>query len=649
MRGENPESAGRWGWKVATYCLHLVVLVVPMITTYTFGLDPGRVALTNDSFALAKWSAGIVLVVVGIAAWAWGSYRSHRPVRWHPALWALVALIAWSFVTAAAGTNWRTSLLGEYGFYNGISSLLAGAGVLFLAMQLTDRPSRMASLARSAIIGGTLAAAYGLVQYTGHDPVHWVQVTWEPGRIFGTFGNPDPFATYLLVPFALAPIMALYEARSNLVRAAYWLSFLLCGVVIAAARVRGAWLAALCVLVGVVLFAWEHRVSVKRFDFAVLGGGIAGAVVLFFLTPGAAGRWSKLWYAATRVFGTTLDVDTNGRMSIWSALLRGAMHRPILGYGPDQVAVAFSEFHSAAFVAKWGAYTYASSAHNFLLQYLVTMGIPGLLLILTVVVGGLAEGAKALSNHGSDPRLLPATGWWLVTFGLVVGLLSSPVDSGTHAFVWIGCGLMLSFFAHKVDIAMAARRAIVVATVAFAFLAVFTVGRVVYADAVFNTALTVTSGADIPRVIERAVALNPFNAQYRVELGTQYMLLGRDASDNSDMARAKADGESAENALETAVRFAPYDERAWDRLVQLHGAELDWGVVRDPHDAAEMAREMLQRFPINPPASFVLAKAYVEEGQLPSAEDALNRALIATPNSADVQFLLSYIKSREGK
>ena len=100
------------------------------------------------------------------------------------------------------------------------------------------------------------------------------------------------------------------------------------------------------------------------------------------------------------------------RLEIWSWSARAVTHRPVQGQGPGQVMAATERFKTLAFARHDPERTF-DDAHNLIVEYSVTTGVPGAaLLIAFTVVALLLAGWRsplagfailALALHGVEP------------------------------------------------------------------------------------------------------------------------------------------------------------------------------------------------------------------------------------------------------
>jgi O-Antigen ligase len=84
-------------------------------------------------------------------------------------------------------------------------------------------------------------------------------------------------------------------------------------------------------------------------------------------------------------------IVSQGRYSGWQVLWPALKDRPILGYGPDNISIAFDKYYDPSIKGITSQLTGEGSgwwdkAHDILLEFGITIGIPGLMLYLLIFI-----------------------------------------------------------------------------------------------------------------------------------------------------------------------------------------------------------------------------------------------------------------------
>src|SRR5215471_19530086 len=159
--------------------------------------------LTPGFFFYFDVTPKLVLLFVFCAACAAGFRAAPRSVFSFLVLLSLLSLAVSTALSerpalSAFGTNWR-----RYG-------AVTQAAVLLLAWFLSAQAQRVVPILRVVVAVGAAAAAYGIAQYAGWDPIlpaagyHIGEGVWTIVRPPSTFGYVSYFATWMVFVVFLA-------------------------------------------------------------------------------------------------------------------------------------------------------------------------------------------------------------------------------------------------------------------------------------------------------------------------------------------------------------------------------------------------------------------------------------------------------------
>lgn len=281
-------------------------------------------------------------------------------------------------VSALFADNTYIALYGENDRYLGLT-FLADVVVTYIAVIVAFRTSRdFATLGlglAAALLG---AAGYAVLQFAGRDPLRWAFSSQE--RPFSTMGNPDTFASFLSTMLSgSAAVAALAAGRAHRPLRLGALSIVVIALAVSAfVATRGSLLGISGGLLAVAACYLRVRglAAIPR-RAAIVGGAVAitalAGVVVF--TP-LGGR-----FRAT-LAGEALVAD---RVLIWDSALHAIAERPVLGFGPDNFAVAYRRYRQPGSAEVFGYRVAQNSAHDWILQTAATTGLVGLAAMLTLI------------------------------------------------------------------------------------------------------------------------------------------------------------------------------------------------------------------------------------------------------------------------
>jgi O-antigen ligase len=563
-----------------------------------------------DPVGLPKLVTLLVLSGASLAALCVSVARGESELYWHPVLWVLVALLGWAAISTVFSVSPWLSVWGSYYVYEGLVAILGYGLVAFLAMQYVRSTRDLRTVMVTAAVSGLLVSAYALMQQFGLDPFSWGG--GETSRVFSTFGNADMLGEYLVFPLALAVGLALSRSRR-------WasLGWSLASVLIAAALVatltRGAWLAASVMLVCMALAGWHGvwRGSRRR---KLMFGGLAVAVIAATVVAIA---FARNGFAGSSMTLSWLARASNGRTVIWLTGLRGWLTHPIAGWGPGGFVRAFESAVGADWYAIVPVGGTIDDAHSFLVQALVTLGIPGLLLMMWALVQTAIQSFHRLVAAKGHERLLSVALWGALV-GMMTALTLGVGLPDVSVWLWLAVGLLLAPAAHRVP---APQRAVLTTAGVLGIAIALWAGSWLVADVVVGRAMKREAGPVQVSELETAVRLNPLSQNYREFVA--------DALVNEALAGQRA-GSSPQTVEESMRRAVSAYEAAGtaDRgdmytRVKLANLLVQFATVHPESDAArravEAAQDAVRLAPHNATTLVALARAYEAAGSLDEA------------------------------
>lgn len=309
----------------------------------------------------------VVTLLVGAAAAA-VLYRPLRALDWllvvQAASLALSTALSFDPALSLAGSNWRRM---------GLAVQLA---LLIVAHVAARAP--VPRLLRAIAASGGLAAAYGISQYFGLDPLvprnsyHVGEGVWTIVRPPGTLGHAGYFAVYLLHVASVGLAVAWDDTDRHWRR----LGAAAATLALVAIALNGTRAALLGLGAGLVVLVLARRPRMTLRPLAVAAALTAG-LALFYLSPaGLPLRARTRWYRE--------DPGGGGRLALWADTLRMSLRRWPIGFGPETYSSQFPPFQSEQ-LARQFPERYFESPHNIFLDALAAQGLPGL-----VALAGLA-------------------------------------------------------------------------------------------------------------------------------------------------------------------------------------------------------------------------------------------------------------------
>ena len=357
---------------------------------------------------------------------------------------------------------WRTSLLGQYDLFSGLSNLAVYMAWFFVWARRLDGEG-VARILRFNSLAAVLSSLYALAQYSGLDFLVWENPYYTPDRTSAAMANPNLLAGYLAVsiPLFLCGLMGQKAGAKPMPPSHLWkvsvtalagLSLLALDTdrVATALSLTGA-LRSICMVLGLALLpagllklgmGGGKPARLIGLAILVLGllatgsrGGLLGAFVglgLWILMtrkgtnpagvlnlknitfPKAAIGLFLLACAVLVVFqgraffgrlGETLlhpgESLSESRFILWGPAVEMAADHPLTGVGVDAFKTAFPRYCGTGLD---GVFSSAFTPNNHLLQAAASSGVPGLAAYLALVGAFFYLGWRAWRESPAQDR-----------------------------------------------------------------------------------------------------------------------------------------------------------------------------------------------------------------------------------------------------
>ena len=417
LHGDGARTTPAGAFEVSPIRLIIVILVAVKIVGVLLIFDPGSaLAFEGPKASFSIATTCLLLGLAGLAVLRFG-FASTVRTRLHlfVAAFALSSVLATVLAedryVAAFGAQRRLGL-----------TFVLDMVVLYFAVALAYRTRKdWALLAIAVGCAGFGAMGYGLLQFSGLDPVPWFESTRQ--RPPSTFGNPDKFGHFLGTTFLAAIGLSIVPRLPSTVRllAVTYAAVALTTAVLVATRGTLIGIAVASPVLGLIFLRFFRPGPRGRTLLLLAGAGIGAAaltVALVAATP-----------LGERVRGGFTDPATRQRIFVADAAIRAFRDQPLTGYGPDNFGVIYPRYRPVGSVAT-GGLAQQDSAHSLPLQTLATTGALGALSLGSVAVGSFVLLWRAIPASPSIavPLLAGAVAYWA----------QSAVAIGSVSIDWVG-------------------------------------------------------------------------------------------------------------------------------------------------------------------------------------------------------------------
>ncbi|MGH9660756.1 MAG: O-antigen ligase family protein [Bryobacteraceae bacterium] len=349
---------------------------------------------------------------------------------------SLILATAWSSHgdLSLGGTNWRR--------FGAVTQI----GIVGLAGCVAATPGIARGVLRAATASGAVAAAYGVAQYFGWDPLipasayHVGEGEWTIVRPPGTMGYVTYFGNYLVhvVFFGLATA-GRDESRRWRMSGSIAAATAAVAIVLSGTRAAMLGLAA-----GAVLWLWSRRPSLGPRLVAACAIALALAAAFYLSPAGLKLRARARWIAE--------DPRGGARIELWRDSLRMGAARWATGAGIETFSSEFPRHQSAELARAYPEFYY-ESPHNIFLDAWTAQGVFGVVALAALGAVGLAGApwgrpvlVASLVAHQFGVFTAPTALIFWVTVAILVAA-ESPARRPPVSLATLPISLLLAAFA----------------------------------------------------------------------------------------------------------------------------------------------------------------------------------------------------------
>jgi O-antigen ligase len=228
-------------------------------------------------------------------------------------------------------------------------------------------------------------------------------------RVSSVYPSATAFGIYVGRALSLSAVLAVFlprEWRGR--RIACWLLSLVMALGLVLSFTRGAWIGVFAGLAVAAIIA-RHRLLL----LGLAGAAVAGFVAIVGLSSAGIDRIRSMFDF------TTQDNTGVARGQIWGAALHILRDHPVMGIGQDQFI-----YQDPSYGVPQLRFFQTSHPHNWVLDFWLRLGLPGLLWILAALVWFFREAGGLWQRHKGT-----ALG------ALALGLVASMVDFAVHGLL----------------------------------------------------------------------------------------------------------------------------------------------------------------------------------------------------------------------
>lgn len=587
--------------------LAAMVALVAVATGNLSGVGIGDAGILYDTVALPRLVAAAVLTSLALALTSLRSVREGGTLRWDAVLSLLTLLALWSWVSALSSPHRLLAILGQSERLEGAITVVLYALVYGVTLQVIRSSADIRLVAGAIGASAIFLSLFGIVQYFGLDPTRYMHEGYgfDLHRAFATLGNPNFLAGLLVLALPIAAALGFVSATPPM-RIAWLAGAAAIGLAIVMSFTRGAWLAVFA-QAGVALLVWIR--DTRRRDSTARAFRPAAAIILVAVTltlalavlPSSSNETDLTWRLTSLFQPSGSSAE---RFEVARTALEAVGQHPVLGYGPDAFLPAFRQNRTDMYAQVFGADHITNNAHSVVLQYAVTLGIPGVVLFASAIALALFRTRPVRAEV--SPFVLPSretlltAGIWIGVLGLVIHLQFNVavLASSIPALVMLG---MLGAPASRVlRVPKGAWRGVAAAGLALMVFSVVGSVRALEADNEYLAARTAYHSGDAHtsiRLAAHAHELNPLSVKYARGVASGKILLVQQAIVRQESVELVDElYEQASDELAEVLVHSPndYPAHAWLAALQAQAGDYlhDETLLNEARHTAALASEL---------------------------------------------------------
>lgn len=382
------------------WCIEILIVLILVLVPVYFTTMIGN-AFTIEKHVIFRFCV-LMLTIFFLAKVVYEPQKYRFPKL----LWAVIGFWVVACLSTAFGLAPQVSLWGIHLRMDGLVNLSFLIAYCLIVYFYTDQFKKANNFLLAIVLGSLPIVIYALFQKFGYDISQWKGVD-SSERVFGTTGNPSYLGAYLL--FTIPICMYLFSTIKNWLK---YIFFLYAFIQIATLILTGARAAYIGLIAEVFIFAFSllYIIGLKK---------IAAYILLFFavisiliayinIDRNLANKLTGNYYLERLAnIGQYESGTGRDRLEMWKIAGKAIVSRPILGSGLTSYAYYFNKYYPNYMDARPDKDRYSNYSHNFFLDYGVSHGLTGIILLLTIIIGLFYYSIKeVLKSQDFDRKII---------------------------------------------------------------------------------------------------------------------------------------------------------------------------------------------------------------------------------------------------
>lgn len=350
---------------------------------------------TNDVFELNKIILFKVLTLFllffSLFKLIWNfNKKNSKQLKEFFTLWFKYLLMPFLFLLSLAAAallskNIGLSYYGLYSRFQGLETYFFYFLFFILLLLNLKSDKQIYRIIIAIALSSFFACVYGLLQIAGLDFFNWNEPVYITHRITSTLGQPNFFASYLLLAIPITAYF-IYSAKKFLIKFLWVVLLVFQLICLLFTYSRAGWLG---LFFGIIFSGLIYLFAKKKFALKLLNKKALKSALLIIIT--ATSCFSLLFYCDARFktrIKSMVDFSAGGaaaRIAFWQAGIDIIKKKPLFGYGLDNQGEELVKYYKKDWARTGWVNDFPDRAHNLFLDTLITTGIVGFLFYLALL------------------------------------------------------------------------------------------------------------------------------------------------------------------------------------------------------------------------------------------------------------------------
>ncbi len=344
-----------------------IIFLLPLLGAYkNFGYEHIKVLFFIFSISL-----------IGIF-WTYFLFKKRIKLKWTKIKLISLFFISVLLINSFLGVDILGSLLGVSPYFQG---WIVYAYLILLSLMVSSVKLGIKEVALALTLSSIFVSCLAIKQWVELNLFN-IPIPTYAGRVVSTFGQPNFFAGFLLLTLPFSYL--LFKNQNTKIKFLGWASglVLILGILVSYSRL--AILLTLFLLILGLIIQLKNKLVIMATVMVVL---LTTLLVSYQFSLGIIGQEFVVPLKIKTPYLLTDSLEK--RVYIWQILWQQFINKPLLGYGLENISLAFSSFKHTEYPELLSLVSkdlIVDRSHNYILDLLIFSGVPGALVWLILII-----------------------------------------------------------------------------------------------------------------------------------------------------------------------------------------------------------------------------------------------------------------------